>query len=192
LRGESAIWPLRSPPRQGRYVGGSFIQALRKPVHESPKTSVLGLKRLHLEQGGRGQTAIAFAPSIKSARRYVGCAANFGNGDTRIGFVQKVQNLAVGMLRASHRPYAFMCHRQSFKFWIVGPLPQVSVGAARLRLYLLLAANPLRLHLRKDFLSRGAERFPRGMREQRCGPILPPAARAIKMKWSQAVKVAIL
>ncbi len=42
--------------------------------------------------------------------------ANFGNGDTRIGFVQKMQNLAVGMLRVSHRPYAFMCHRQSFNF----------------------------------------------------------------------------
>jgi hypothetical protein len=41
----------------------------------------------------------------------VGCAANFGNGDTRIGFVQKVQNLAVSMLGVSHRPYAFMRHR---------------------------------------------------------------------------------
>ena len=105
-----------SPPRQGRHVRGSFIQAFRKPVHESPETSVLGLKLLHLEQGRRGQAAVALAPSIKSARRYVGCAANFGNGDTRIGFVQKMQNLAVGMLRVSHRPYAFMCHRQSFNF----------------------------------------------------------------------------
>jgi hypothetical protein len=38
----------------------------------------------------------------------VGCAANFGNGDTRIGFVQQVQNLVVCMLGVSHRRYAFM------------------------------------------------------------------------------------
>jgi hypothetical protein len=87
------------------------MRAFRKQVHESSKTSVLGLKLLHLEQSRRGQAAIALAPPIKCARRYVGCVANFGNGDTRIGFVQKVQNLAVSMLGVSHRPHAFMCHR---------------------------------------------------------------------------------
>jgi hypothetical protein len=87
------------------------MRAFRKQVHESSKTSVLGLKLLHLEQSRRGQAAIALAPPIKCARRYVGCAANFGNGDTRIGFVQKVQNLTVSMLGVSHRPHAFMCHR---------------------------------------------------------------------------------
>jgi hypothetical protein len=78
-------------------------------VQEGSKTAILALKLLHLEQGGRGQAAIALAPPVKGAQRDVGRAANFGNGDTRIGFVQKVQNLAVGMLRVSHRPYASMC-----------------------------------------------------------------------------------
>jgi hypothetical protein len=106
------------------------MRAFRKPVHESSKTSVLGLKLLQLEQSRRGQAAVALAPPIKSARRYVGCAANFGNGDTRIGFVQKVQNLAVSMLRVSHRPYAFMCHPGEA---LILDCRSVPSGAARLR-----------------------------------------------------------
>src|SRR3979490_938808 len=68
-----------SPSSRGRHVGDSFMRAFRKPVHEVSKTPVLGLKLLHLEQSRRGQAAIALAPPIKSARRYVSRAANFGN-----------------------------------------------------------------------------------------------------------------
>ena len=77
--------------------------AFRKSVHERPKTSVLDLKLLHLEQRGRSQMAIALAPPIKSAQRYVGRVANRGNRDARFGFVKEVKNLAVGMQRVSHR-----------------------------------------------------------------------------------------
>lgn len=48
--------------------------------------------------------------TCKSVQRYVSCAANFSNRDTRICFVQKVQNLDVGVLRVSHRPYLALPH----------------------------------------------------------------------------------
>src|SRR3977135_3525300 len=76
-----------SPSRRGPHVGASFMRAFRKPVHESSKTPVLGLKLLHLEQSRRGQAAIALAPPIKRGGRDVRRSSNFGNGDTRIGFV---------------------------------------------------------------------------------------------------------
>jgi len=140
-----------SRPSRGPHVGDSFMRAFRKQVHESSKTSVLGLNLLHLEQSRWGQTAIALAPPIKCARRYAGCAANFGNGDTRIGFVQKVQNLAVSMLGVSHRPHAFMCYRAKLYFWISGPF----LRRGWVAVFLQLGVNPLRLHDRKDCLAPG-------------------------------------
>jgi hypothetical protein len=147
LPGASVIRPRRSPPRRGRHVGDSFMRAFRKPVHQRSKTPVLGLQLLHLEQGRRGQAAIALAPPIKSARRYVGCAANFGNRDPRIGFVQKVQNLVIGMLRVSHG-LMLSCVIGRAKRWIFGPF-LLAPFAAGLPPYVRLGENPLRLHDRR-------------------------------------------